>query len=173
MKKKGVLIKSIISFSLLLITTCFITLSASAAIPDTPLDTATSTASSSVIHTGWGDEAPAPEPEGDEADGMTLLLIILLSMSIVAFGALCFKLFSNNISKKELVILLIILSLVVVVAFMALFKTVTAGENEDAGNTAFSNENYGIAELLADVGEASCLPIAYIEENIFGEVNNR
>lgn len=139
MKKEGVFLRYLISLSILLITLCFVTLPASATVDTTPVN-ATSQAAPSAVHTGWGDgaaETPEAPKTEDKADGMSLLLTILVSMCIVAFGSLCVKLFTDKISKKELIILLCVLIFVVILGVLALAVNLTGGSDVD-GVTAYT-----------------------------------
>ena len=106
--------------------------------------------SSPVIQMGWGSGSNDDSPEpSDTGSGVELLLIILVSMSIVAFGALAFKLFSDRITKKELVILLLVLIFVVVAVLLALY-----------------------INFVGKSGDGLIAASAFIEKNIFVEGNN-
>ena len=121
MSKNGIFVKAAALLLSSLIFLSFTALSASASTAPVAYDDGSVLSSSIVIQTGWGsgDATDAPEP-GDEGGGIETLLIILVTMTLLSFGALVFKLFSNRISKKELIILLFVLALVIVVVLIAL-----------------------------------------------------
>lgn len=141
MKKKGVFFKATALLLLSLIISSFVTLSASAATASLPEDNGSSPITSSDVTTdpeGEGDVQVSPTD--DKADDMTVLLIILVSMSILAFGSLCTKLFDNRITKKELTILLFVLIFVIVVILIALFMIFAGKGGGSATALASYNE---------------------------------
>ena len=148
MKKKGALFRLTVLLLISTIILSFSALSVSANVLDTAPCPTDSSYSGDVVRTGWGSTGDTDAEEPDETvSGAEVLVIILVSMSIVAFGALAFKLFGNTISNKELVILLIVLILVVIAAALALYII--------------------LVERFTDVSTAS----AYIKNNILGEGN--
>ena len=121
MKKKGVFFKATALLLLSLIISSFVTLSASAAMASLPEDSGAAPITSSDVTTDLESAGDSHTPESDDKAGdMTVLLIILVSMSILAFGSLCTKLFGNRITQKELVTLLFILIFVIIVILIAL-----------------------------------------------------
>ena len=140
MKKKGIFFKVIALILLSVIISSFVSLSASAASASAAQDNGVAPSTSSTMTIGLGTEDDAiPSEQGDTED-ISVLLIILVSMSIFAFGALATKLFDNRITKKELLILLFVLIFVVVVILIALYMIYIGKSGGSAAALATFNQ---------------------------------
>jgi uncharacterized membrane protein YoaK (UPF0700 family) len=122
MKKRGVFFKATALILLSLIISSVVSLSAFAATASAAQDNGVTPSTSSVTTADSGAEDDAiPSWQGDTVEHLSALVIILVSMSIFAFGALATKLFDNRITNKELLILLFVLIFVIVVILIALY----------------------------------------------------
>ena len=99
--------------------------------------------------------------------GMGVLLIVLVSMALIAFGVLMFRLFSGRTTKKELIILLVVLIFVVIVGAIALYANLTKKDGDSGEPVAYSYETDYPTNTLAYLGEGEAEWDADIEENTF------